>query len=279
MKKFDPKRSLWLYKLWEYLLLFDGSSEEERMLAYRYGWHIFSNNRQHFEDFSNFIRRRKWFIYMALIYPILITFFSLLLALSVLKIELTMKVPLALIFSGITAGIIYNLIGNTLKNIRETGIFLRYVDPNEKLANFREFENLDFMDKEAALLFYENMRAKLNYATVEPFENKLGKTEKLLVLDFLLGEPGSFNHLINKLCLDPNSGLTKEGIYRVLGEILAASPDNIKKDLNKGIKEIRIGEKLSKQRLDQLKVVKAIFADANLPLKVKEIERMIPLKY
>ncbi len=279
MKKFDPKRSLWLYKLWEYLLLFDGSSEEERMLAYRYGWHIFSNNRQHFEDFSHFIRRRKWFIYLSLIYPILITFISLFLALSVLKMELTMKVPLAIIFSGISAGIIYNLIGNTFKNIRETSIFLNYVDPNERLANFREFENLDFMDKEAALLFYENMRAKRDYATIEPFENKLGKTEKLLALDFLLGEPGSFNHLINKLCFDPTSSLTKEGVYRVLGEILAASPDNIKKDLNKGIKEIRIGEKLSKQRLDQLKIVKAIFADANLPLKVKEIEQMILLKY
>lgn len=149
MKKFDPNRPLWLYKLREYLLLFNDSSEEERMLAYRYGWHIFSISRKHYEDFSDFIR----FIYLSLIYPILFAFFSLLLALSVLKIEVILKVPLAILFSGITAGIIYNLIGNTFKNIRETGIFLKYVNPTEKLANFREFENLDFHDKDGALLF------------------------------------------------------------------------------------------------------------------------------
>ncbi|MEX2591586.1 MAG: hypothetical protein WD426_02345 [Anditalea sp.] len=150
MKKFDPKTPLWQYKLREYLLLYDGHSEEERILAYRFGWHVFSVNRQHFEDFANFIRRRKWFIYLSLVYPILFAFFTLVVALSVLTIEVSLKLPLALIISGITAGIIYNLIGNTLKNIRETGIFLRYVDPTEKLANFREFENLDFQDREGA---------------------------------------------------------------------------------------------------------------------------------
>src|SRR5690606_17372934 len=105
------------YKLWEYLLLYDGITEEERILAYRYGWHLFSVNRQHYEDFSHFILRRKWFIYLSLVYPIIFAFLSILLVLSILTNEVTMKVPLALIFSGITAGIIYNLIGHTLKNI------------------------------------------------------------------------------------------------------------------------------------------------------------------
>lgn len=275
MKKFDPKRSLWLYKLWEYLLLFDGSSEEERMLAYRYGWHIFSNNRQHFEDFAHFIRRRKWFIYLSLIYPIILTFLSLLLAVSVLTIDVTLKLPMALIFSGITAGIIYNLIGNTLKNIRETGIFLKYVDPTNKLANFREFETLDFLDREAALQFYENMRAKRDYARIEAFENKLDKTEKLLALDFLLGQPGTLNELINKLCLDQNCSLSKEGVYRVLGEILNASSDNIKKDITKRVIEIRSGKCLSPKRIDQLRNVKAIFNQAKLGSKASEIDILI----
>lgn len=275
MKKFDPKRSLWLYKLWEYLLLFDGSSEEERMLAYRYGWHIFSSNRQHFEDFSHFLRRRKWFIYLSLIYPLLITFISILLALSILTIEVVMKVPLAIIFSGVTAGIIYNLIGQTLKNIRETQIFLRYVDPNEKLANFREFENLDFLDKETSLLFYENMRAKQDYSFIEISESKLDNTEKLLAIDFILGEPGTLNELINRLCLNPNCSLSKEGVYRVLGEILSASPNNIKKDIIRGVKEIRSGENLSSKRLKQLSNVKAIFTQSKLALKANEIDSLI----
>ncbi|MBD3631173.1 hypothetical protein [Cyclobacterium sp.] len=275
MKKFDPKRPLWLYKLREYLLLFDGSSEEERMLAYRYGWHIFSVNRQHFEDFSNFIRRRKWFIYLSLIYPILFAFFSLVLALSVLTIELSLKLPFALIISGITAGIIYNLIGNTLKNIRETGIFLKYVDATKKLANFREFETLDFRDREGAQLFYENMRAKRDYNLVEISESRMDKTEKLLAIDFLLGGPGTLNELINKLCLDPNCSLSKEGVYRVLGEILTASPDNIKKDITKRVSEIRSGECLSPKRVDQLRNVKAIFHLAKLGLKASEIDRLI----
>jgi hypothetical protein len=119
------------------------------------------------------------------------------------------------------------------------------------------------------------MLAKQDYIPEESFINRLDKTEKLLAIDFLLGEPGKFNELINKLCLDPESCLTKEGIYRVLGEILAASPDNIKKDITNGIKEIRYGENLSAKRIDQLKRVKAVFSHSNLPLKAKEIQRLI----
>jgi hypothetical protein len=276
MKKYDLKMPLWQYKLREYLLLFDGNTEEDRILAYRYGWHIFSGNRQHFEDFSNFIRRRKWFIYLSLVYPILITLISLLLALSVLTVEITLKVPLALIFSGITAGIVYNLIGNGLKNIRETGIFIKYIDPTAKPANFREFENLDFQDREGAQLFYENMRAKRDHQPVESSGSKLDKTEKLLALDFLLGGPGALNELINKLCLDPNCGLSKEGVYRVLGEILTASPDNIKKDITKGITNIRgATAPLSNKRVHQLKNVKDIFEKSKLELKAMEIDRLI----
>lgn len=186
-----------------------------------------------------------------------------------------MKVPLAIIFSGVTAGIIYNLIGQTLKNIRETQIFLRYVDPNEKLANFREFENLDFLDKETSLLFYENMRAKQDYSFIEISESKLDNTEKLLAIDFILGEPGTLNELINRLCLNPNCSLSKEGVYRVLGEILSASPNNIKKDIIRGVKEIRSGENLSSKRLKQLSNVKAIFTQSKLALKANEIDSLI----
>jgi hypothetical protein len=275
MKKFDPQRPLWLYKLWEYLLLYDGRTEEERILAYRYGWNIITCNRQHYEDFSDFIRRRKWFIYLSLIYPLLFTFLSILLALSSLTIEVTMKVPLALVLSGITAGIIYNLIGNTFKNIRETSIFLTYANPTAKLSNFREFENLDFLEMEAAQLFHENMQAKRDYNLVEISESRLDKTEKLLAIDFLLGGPGTLNELINKLCLDPNCSLSKEGVYRVLGEILSASPSNIKKDIARRVKEIRYGKNLFPKRIDQLRNVKAIFTQSKLGLKASEIDRLI----
>jgi len=197
------------------------------------------------------------------------------LALSNLKVEIILKVPLALLFSGITAGIIYSLIGNTLKNIRETGIYLKYVDPTEKLVNFREFEDLDFQDKVAAQLFYESMRAKRDYAEIETSENKLDKTEQLLAIDFLLGRPGTLNEVINKLCLDPNCSLSKEGVYRVLGEILSASPDNIKKDITTGVKRIRSGKNQSDKRIDQLRNVKTIFFQSKLALKADEIDRLI----
>src|SRR5690606_33093574 len=139
---------LWLYKLSEYLLLFDGKSEEERIMAYRYGWQIFSENKHHLEGFSTLVVRRGRFIYLCLIYAIVFTTLSLLLALSIFTIELWMKLPMAIAFSGITAVIIYSLIGHTIKNIRETKIFLNYVDPSTKAANFREFESLDFNDLE-----------------------------------------------------------------------------------------------------------------------------------
>ncbi|MDO9554940.1 hypothetical protein [Rhodonellum sp.] len=275
MKKFNPKRPLWLYQLWEYLLLFDGKSEEDRVLAYRYGWFIYSKNKLHFEDFSRFLIRRKWFIYLSLVYPIMIALFSLLFALSFLKLEVWMILPLAFLFSGLTGTIIYMLIGNTLKNIRETKIFLTYVDPTHKINNFREFENLGYWDQEGAESFYENMRAKRDYVPIESFQNRLDKTEKLLAIDILLGEPGTFNELINKLCHDPKNSLTKEGIYRVLGEILTASSDNIKKDITKGVKEIRIGDKLSAKRIDQLKNVKEVFFNAKLGMKASEIDQMM----
>lgn len=244
-------------------------------MAYRYGWHIFSENKQHFEDFSNLIIRRKWFIYLSLIYPIIITALSLLLALSVLTVAVWMKLPLAIAFSGITALIIYTLIGSTLKNIRETKIFLTYVDPSNKAANFREFESLNFNDFESAEAFYKNIRAKKDYVPHEKVNTKLNKTEKLLAIDFLLGEPGTLNIMINKLCLDQHSKLTKEGIYRVLGEILNASPDNIKKDITKGVKEIRGGENISSKRTIQLKNVRAIFNQSKLPFKADEIDILI----
>lgn len=271
----NPNRPLWLYKLSEYLLLFDGSSEEERILAYRYGWHIFSEKKHHFEDFSTLVVRRKWFIYLCLIYPIIITTLSLLLALSVLTLTLWMKLPLAIVFSGITAIIIYSLIGRTLKNIRETKIFLNYVNPSNKAGNFREFESLGFNELESAEAFYENMRAKKDYGFIEDIDVKLDKTEKLLAIDFLLGEPGTLNDLINKLCLDLRYGLTKEGVYRVMGEILTASPHNIKKDITKGIEEIRSAGSLSIKRIDQLRNVKEVFTHSKLRAKADEIDRLI----
>ncbi len=275
MKKFNPERPLWVYQVWEYLLLFDGKLEEERILAYRYGWFIYSKHKFHFEDFSKLVLRRKWFINLVLVYPIIITLFSLMLALSILNVEVVRMVPLAILFSCLTGGIIYMLIGNTLKNIRETKIFLNYVNPALKIQNFREFENLDYGDPEGAETFYENMRAKRDYIPNESFQNRLDKTEKLLAIDILLGEPGTFNDLINKLCHDPKNCLTKEGIYRVLGEILTASSDNIKKDITKGVKEIRVGEKFSTKRIDQLKNVKELFFNAKLGLKANEIDQLI----
>jgi hypothetical protein len=73
--------------------------------------------------------------------------------------------------------------------------------------------------------------------------------------------------------------LSKEGIYRVLGEILTASPDNIKKDITRGVKEIRSGENLSTKRIDQLKNVKAIFHQSKLALKANEIEKLIYIQH
>lgn len=275
MKLLNPNKPLWLYKLSEYLLLFDGKSEEERIMAYRYGWHIFSDNKHHFEDFSKLVVRRKWFIYLCLIYPIAFTALSLLLAMSALTIPIWMKLPLAIFFSGTTALIIYTLIGSAFKNIRETKIFLNYVDPSSKAANFREFENLNFDDFESAEAFYENMRAKKDYIPIQEIDTKLDKTEKLLAIDFLLGEPGTLNDLINKLCFDRKYSLTKEGVYRVMGEVLMVSPHNIKKDVTYRIEEIRNENKLSQRRLDQLEMVKNVFVKAKLGEKVRQIDLLI----
>ncbi len=153
--------------------------------------------------------------------------------------------------------------------------FLKYVDPSIKLENFREFENPDFSEKESAQVFYENMCAKSDYTPIESSMGNLDKTEKLLAIDFFLGEPRTSNELINKLCLDPKCSLSKEGIYRVLGEVLAASPDNIKKGITRGVKEIRSGENLSTKRIDQPRNVKAIFSQSKLALKANGNDRLI----
>jgi len=64
-----------------------------------------------------------------------------------------------------------------------------------------------------------------------------------------LGEPGNLNELINKLCLDQVSRLAKKSIYRVLSEILIASPYYVKKEIRKGIEEICNAENLWKREL------------------------------
>src|SRR5690606_40598405 len=113
------------------------------------------------------------------------------------------------------------------------------------------FESLSFNELESAEAFYENMRAKKNYNSPEVTDTKLDKTEKLLAIDFVLGEPGMLNDLINKLCLDQNSRLTKEGIYRVLGEILIGSPHNTKKYVTRGLEESRREWKFTKKSSGQ----------------------------
>ena len=130
------------------------------------------------------------------------------------------------------------------------------------------------MDKDNAHAFYENMRTKRDYA-VEFSTGNLDKTEKLLGIDFLLGGPGTTHELINKLCVDQNCSLSKEGFFRILGEVLAASPVNIKKDITRGIKEIRSGNNLSPKRIDQLRNVKAVFTQSKLALKASGIDRLI----
>lgn len=61
----------------------------------------------------------------------------------------------------------------------------------------------------------------------------------------------------------------------MLGEILSASPSNIKKDITRGVKEIRSGENFSQKRLEQLSNIKAIFNQSKLALKANEIDRLI----
>ncbi|MBR9775305.1 MAG: hypothetical protein GYB55_09920, partial [Cytophagales bacterium] len=61
----------------------------------------------------------------------------------------------------------------------------------------------------------------------------------------------------------------------VLGKILAASPDNIKKDITKGVKEIRSGKSLGQKRIDQLTNVKTIFNQSKLSLKANEIDKLL----
>ncbi len=53
------------------------------------------------------------------------------------------------------------------------------------------------------------------------------------------------------------------------------SPHNIKKDITKGIEEIRHAENLSTKRVDQLKNVKEVFASSKLASKANEIDKLI----
>lgn len=69
--------------------------------------------------------------------------------------------------------------------------------------------------------------------------------------------------------------MSKEGVYRVLGEILSASPSTIKKDINRVVIEIRAGEKLFTKRINQLRNIKAIFCQSKLGFKASEIDRLI----
>lgn len=94
-----------------------------------------------------------------------------------------------------------------------------------------------FGTRKLRFFFYENMRAKKDYKLCKIRENSLDKREKLLAISFNFGVPGATNELINKLCVDQSCSLSKEGIFQILCELLPASPDNNKKEINRGIKD------------------------------------------
>jgi len=58
MRKRNSNTPLFLYKLNEFLGLYDDYSEAERILNYRLGWQIFQKNKKSFNQYRKFLLKR-----------------------------------------------------------------------------------------------------------------------------------------------------------------------------------------------------------------------------
>ncbi len=281
MKPLDLNVSLNDYRIREYFTIYDEYSGEERVRFYRLGWHVFLNNSKSFEQYESFLigRTEVWnYLFSIPIYSVIATAIFLVIYNRQLNWS---GFLISFAFIGILSFIRLVLLRKASNNQAQTKAFLSFIHPEKKKTNFTYFEGIDINDDQSAKQFYLALLKKEDFIpAIKPEninkedKNYLDKTVKLLAIDLMLGSPGALNDMINKLINASEKKLTKTGIYRVLGKILSASPDNIKSTIERELVIIRTDE-LPEQRIKQLQAVRNLFAEANLNLLANEVDSLL----
>lgn len=272
MKKFESDISLGEYKAKESFWYFDELSEEERVLAYRLGWHIFDSHKMFFEDFSAFHRRRGYLL-QGLVYLIagillVSTFFIVLVHPSALKFAFGLFVLAGSIMTHII------IVGKARKNLRERSRFFTYIDPIGKPKNFEAFLNLNLNDNEGAGEFYSNLRKGVDYQEEQIEVVEYDKTISLLAIDFLIGKPGSLNDLKQKL-LQQDPDISSGGFDKVVSSVIGGTDRGVRDYFSKISSDILSAKELTGKRKEQLFKVREIFAKAALKRKVASVDDFI----
>lgn len=272
MKKFESDISLGEYKAKESFWYFDELSEEERVLAYRLGWHVFDSNKMFFEDFSAFHRRRGYLL-QGLVYLIagtllVSTFFIVLVHPSALKYAFGLFVLAGSIMAFIV------IMGKARKNLRETSRFFNYIDPVGKPENYKAFLSLELNDHVGAEEFYSNLRKGIDYQEEQIEVVEYDKTISLLAIDFLIGKPGSLNDLKQKL-LQQDPDLSSGGFDKVVSSVIGGTDRGVRDYFSKISSEILNAKELSGKRKEQLFKVREIFVKAALKRKVASVDDFI----
>jgi len=241
----------------------------DRLNAYLVGRDFFVKRNLSIDTYLNFIKWRG---------VILVTLFMLglltilwLIFISFIAVgngAISYLIMAAFIVFTILAVLIF-LQGKFFINYSQTKYLLQFIKSDE--ANKAAFIQLDLNDPVGVAEFQSAYLLNRPYGENKRLQINLDRTEKLLLLDYLAGEPGSLNEYINKL-YHLNPKLSKRGIFAVLGEILNTDEDNIRKGLPE-LERIRTKSgPLSAKRKQQLVQVQEIFRKANFQHIVNEIE-------
>jgi hypothetical protein len=244
----------------------------ERFNAYLVGRDLFIKRNLSIDTFLNFIKWRG---------VLLITLFMLgLVTIILLCFILFMAISNgALAYALMAVFVIFSILGvlgflqsKFFLNYSQTKYLLRFLQGDE--ANKAAFIQLDQNVPEAVAEFQSAYLLNRSYGENKISDINLNRTEKLLLMDYLAGDPGGFNDGINKL-YHYNPKLSKKGIFTILGEILNTDADNIRKGLPE-IEKIRTqSHPLSAKRKQQLVQVQEIFKRANFMHIVNEIEERL----
>ncbi len=241
----------------------------DRLQAYLLGRDQFVNRNLSLDTYMNFIKWRGVFLVTLLILGLVtIIWLTIILFKAISNGSIAYTSMAVIVITSVVAVLVF-LQSKFFLNYSQTKYLLKFIQSD--VVNKAAFIQLDLNDPEAIAQFQSAYLLNRPYVEKKLSEVNLDRTEKLLLLDYLVGEPGSLNESINKL-YHQNPKLSKRGIFAVLGDILNTDEDNIRKGLPELEKIRNQSGPLSAKRKQQLVQVQEIFRRANFLHIVSEIE-------
>lgn len=281
------------YILYELVGAYDRKSLKDRILYYRWGWRCYEHNGKKFKTYQAWVMKTynlKTFIikFESVLY--LTACFLVIISIDFFCLHLFSRLGiwgiLILFIIIIVIIIVWLMIReSSSNNLDHTKEFFEFI--NRERENFNFFQSIAIDDDERATLFLKHLDEGKDFVKQEDAQltvrqqddegtNDYDKTIKLLLIDFILGKPGALNDYIVKLVQNYDK-VHRQGIYKVLSQVMGVNKDNIQYMIEKKLQLIR-NNKPSSQRLPQLLKVKKVFDKAGLDLLANDVDNLIKKK-